>query len=276
MSMTAHNAIAAIRQEGETSTPLPSLSTQHMFTRDRGSETFTIASFESDFTGHLAVHSLFHRLQDIAGRHADFLDVGYEKLKAAGLAWLLSRIKVEIAALPAWGDEVTVETWPKGVDRLFALRDFRLRNAAGKTLALATTCWLLVDMAKERPRRVETLAVDLRFPNAEQALREIPDKLAAPGLLQASYQKQILPSDLDVNDHVNNAHYARWVTDCFDRERLAKGMKGLQLNYLEQARLRDRVAIAVADAGGSASRAYVEGQNTATGKVLFQALVEWE
>jgi len=213
-----------------------------MQTRAMREETFSVASFDVDFTGRLALSSLFERFQDIAGLHATFLDVGFDRLRELGVAWMLSRINVSIEALPTWGETVTLRTWPKGVDRLFALRDFRLTSHDGIVLALATTCWLLVDLEKGKPRRIESLNVDLQFPDAEDAISEVPDKLTAPALLEPAYERSIRASELDVNEHVNNAHYVRWVMDCFDAGQLrARSLRSIQLNYLDQARLGDPI-----------------------------------
>lgn len=247
-----------------------------MQTRDMREETFTIASFDTDFTGRLTLHSLFERFQDIAGLHASHLGVGFSKLRESGVAWMLSRIKVRIETLPQWGETVTLRTWPKGVDRLFALRDFRLTSETGGVLAVATTCWLLVDLEKGKPRRIESLNVDLQFPAAEQAIREIPDKITAPQMLEPAYERPILVSELDVNEHVNNASYVRWVMDCFDAAQLrARNVKSMQLNYLEQARFGDRVGISMSKEGDIPRVQYFEGVNKKNGGKIFQALIEW-
>ncbi len=247
-----------------------------MQTHEMREEQFTVAAYESDFTGRLALASLFDRFQEIAGHHATHLDVGFEKLREVGAAWMLSRIRVKIETLPKWGETVTLRTWPKGVDRLFALRDFRLTNGDGKVLVLATTCWLLVDIEKGRPRRLESLGVDLRFPNAEQAIGEIPDKISAPGNLKSVYEKQILASELDVNEHVNNAHYVRWAMDCFDAAKLRSSeARTVQVNYLEQVLYGDRVAISMSWDSEMPNAHYVDGVNRNSSSKVFQALIEW-
>lgn len=239
-------------------------------------EQFSVASFESDFTGRLSIHSLLERFGDIAGHHASHLEVGFDKLRKSGMAWMLSRIKVKIERLPEWGETVSLRTWPKGIDRLFALRDFRLRDGEARILALATTCWLLVDIEKGKPRRIESLNIDLRFPGADHAISEIPDKIPSPQILLPAYEKHIFPSELDVNEHVNNAQYVRWVMDCFDVTRLrSSGIKTIQMNYLDQVLYGDRIALSISADGEIPNAHYVEGTSRNKGTKVFQALVEW-
>ncbi len=247
-----------------------------MQTREMREEEFPVASFDVDSNGRLSLPSLFARFQEIAGLHATHLGIGFEELRKLDVAWMLSRIKVRIESLPTWWETVTLRTWPKGVDRLFALRDFKVTSHHGKVLAVATTCWLLVELEKGRPRRIESLNVDLQFPGADHAIREIPDKIVVPQELKPVYEKQILFSDLDVNEHVNNAQYVRWAMDCYDPEVLrAKKVKSIQLNYLGQARYGDRVEILSATTEEASHTAYIEGVNTKNGEKIFQSLIEW-
>jgi len=248
-----------------------------MQTREMREETFNVASYDTDFTGRLALYSLFERFQDIAGLHATHLDVGFDKLRELGIAWMLSRIKVRIESLPTWGEAVTLRTWPKGVDRLFALRDFRLTRENGDVVVLATTCWLLVDLEKGKPRRIESLNVDLQFPRAEHAIAEVPDKIAVPPALTTVYQRPIRISELDVNEHVNNAQYVRWIADCFDAAQMrARYVGSIQINYLDQARYGDQVRVLMSGGNDIGQAQYFEGVNGKNGGRIFQAVVQWK
>ena len=90
------------------------------------------------------------------------------------------------------------------------------------------------------------------------------------------YEKQILVSELDVNEHVNNAHYVRWVMDCFDAAKFrSQEVKMIQLNYLEQVMYGDRVEISMSWDSEIPNAHYVEGVNRNSGAKVFQALVEW-
>ncbi|MGA9120464.1 MAG: acyl-ACP thioesterase domain-containing protein [Bacteroidota bacterium] len=238
---------------------------------------FTLTSYDVDFTGRLSVYSLLRRFQELAGSHAAHLGVGYDELRRDGLAWFLSRIKIEVESLPRWGETVRLVTWPKGIDRLFALREFRMEDGAGKSLLVATSSWLLVDTVKGRPRRLETILGDRTFVNTAYAIREPLEKLQSQPSLACAYEKDVLPSDLDVNLHVNNAEYAKWVLDCYDAEmQKLRMLRSIQLNYLEETLLRDRVRIMVSPEDPGAFVHYVEGIRVRNGSTLFQALVHWK
>ena len=248
-----------------------------MISRERYEDTFSVASYESDVSGNLSLYSLFNRFQELAGIHAAHLQVGYDTLKEEGLAWILSRIKVQMNFLPRWGEKVHLATWPKGIDRLFALRDFCVTNKQGQLLVNATSAWLLVDTEKGRPRRIESLPIDLHFPDATHALREPLEKIQVPDEFMPVFDKPIWLSDLDTNRHVNNAQYAKWITDCFSEELFRTSrITSLQINYLEETLLGDTVGLVKIPIDDSASEYFVEGRSRTKGSKVFQAHVVWE
>ena len=248
-----------------------------MNSRERYEDTFSIASYEADYAGTLSLYALMNRFQELAGQHAASLQVGYNTLKDAGLAWILSRMKVQIRSLPCWGDTVHLATWPKGIDRLYALRDFCVTGGKGQTLVNATTAWLLIDTDKGRPRRIESLPIDLHFPNAQHALQDLLEKIQMPKELMPVFEKSIWLSDLDTNRHVNNAQYVKWITDCFSEEQFRdRRIASLQVNYLEETLVGDTVRLFKSPSDISASEYFLEGRSCKNRTIVFHAHVVWE
>jgi acyl-ACP thioesterase len=248
-----------------------------MNSRERYEDTFSITSYEADYLQYLSLYSLFNRFQELAGSHAAYLGVGYETLREAKLAWILSRIKVQIHSLPRWGDTVHLATWPKGIDRLFALRDFCVTNEKGQSLVNATSAWLLIDIEKGRPRRIDSLPIDLHFPDAPHAIRDPLDKIQMPEGCTPVLEKPIWLSDLDTNRHVNNAQYIKWITDCFSEEQFrTRRITSLQINYLEETLLGDTVGLFKIPPDVSAREYFLEGISRKKGTKVFHAHIVWE
>ena len=247
-----------------------------MKTRERFETTFSVASYEADMTGKLSLFALFNRFQELAGMHAEYLQVGYDLLRESKLAWILSRIKLQILSLPSWGDAIQLATWPKGIDRLFAMREFSLKNEVGETLVLATSAWLLVDIDKNRPQRIETLPVDLHFPGAPHAIQATPDKIEMPERLTPVFDRPVWMSDIDTNLHVNNAQYAKWIGDCFSGDQFRdRRLTSLQINYMDETLLGDLVVISKTPEAESAHQYFIEGVSRNKGSRVFQAHITW-
>ena len=248
-----------------------------MNTRERFDTKFSIASYEADLAGKLSVFALFNRFQDLAGIHAAYLQVGYEQLQTSKLAWILSRIKVQIHSLPNWGDTVQLATWPKGIDGLFAMREFALTSEEGETMVQATSAWLLIDIEKNRPQRFENFPVDLRFPGAPHAIEGKPGKIRMPEGAVTVFERPVWLSDIDVNQHVNNAQYVKWIGDCFsERQFRNRRLTSIQINYLEETLFGDTISLLKTPEDNLANEYFVEGVSRKKGSTVFHARVTWE
>ena len=95
---------------------------------------YHIRSYEVDRSGCLSIAAAVNFFQESAWRNAEAIGVGFNQLSENNNLWVLSRLSVEMYKYPQWDDTIRLETWPKGMDRLFALRDFRLKSGDGKEL----------------------------------------------------------------------------------------------------------------------------------------------
>ena len=102
--------------------------------------------------GRLRLGAAFDLMQDIAGAHAEILGVGIHDLRRLGITWVLSRLMIKFDALPPRADSVRLKTWPSGVHRLFAMRQFVLSDpATGQRIATASSYWLMLKLSNLRP-----------------------------------------------------------------------------------------------------------------------------
>ncbi len=202
-------------------------------------EPFTVHSYEVDAFGLIAVPALTGFLIEAAGLHATRLGVGLEALREKGLTWVLARQRLEIPVPIRLGDVLEVETWPTGVERLAALRDFVVRRADGAEVARGSTQWFVLDQSTRRPVRPEAV-LDARFPRERTpSLLEVgAGKL--PELSSWDFQKRfhVRYQDIDVNLHANNGSYVAWALeavplDVWQSSRLT----AMEVHYLAECRL---------------------------------------
>ena len=98
-------------------------------------ENIRVRHREADRNGRLKLLSWFDFLQEAAANHAARLGVGLNALTERGQLWVLSRLKLEIRRSPQIGEELTVETYPSGVNRLFFTREFQVFDKSGEVIA---------------------------------------------------------------------------------------------------------------------------------------------
>ena len=240
-------------------------------------ENFTIKSYEACATGELSLNSLFHFLQEAASNHAHKLNVGFSHMREMNLFWVLSRIKIEIENIPKWGDTIEIETWPKGVEKLFALRDFIVRDINGNVLILATSSWLVVDTFKYKLHRIDELGVPIPDNNGKYALNEVADKIKPILGINTELEHKIYYNELDYNLHVNNSNYPAWLLNFYSPIDLTEHkLKTIQLNFLEEARFGDELKLIRTVDGDNNKHHFFEGYKISDKAKVFQAQIVWQ
>ena len=205
-------------------------------------QNFKIRSYEVDSHSRLSVVSVFNFMQEATSQHAAALGVSIQQLRSENYTWLLSRLKIKMKAYPAWNDRLTVDTWPSGVQRLFALRDFELKDQSNHTVGAALSAWLVLDTVKKRPVRVGSFVDRLKPVEGDHILPDQLDKL--PALENHIHERvfRVRHGDLDINQHVNNASYVEWMLEGMPDEVLNElGIVELEINFLAESFLQDRI-----------------------------------
>ncbi|MCU0376904.1 MAG: thioesterase [Bacteroidales bacterium] len=207
---------------------------------------YPVNVFDTDIRGRLSPGSLFNYFQDLAGRHASLLGFGREHLITNGFFWVLSRMVVKIERMPRTWEEVTIRTWPRGTDAIFALRDLEMFDAGGNRIVGASSSWVIVDLETRKVQRPDRA---LSFLNAQypgqRALEVNAGKV--PALQSNSNKLTRLTAqldDMDINDHVNNARYIHWVTNSYDMEFIGAHIpETVEVNYLSEGHQGDAINI---------------------------------
>ena len=205
---------------------------------------YKIHSYEVDFNGHATLSVICHFLQESAWNHAQYFDFGYDFLMKNNQIWVLSRLSIEIDSYPKWNDTITIQTWAKGVDKLFALRDYRLLNDSGKEIGRIGSAWLIIDLVKRRPQRIDPYLDKMPLLSDRHALPKLTERIGAVENGTVSDRFPVRLSDLDVYHHVNNTRYIQWVTDNYPYEFVKnKYIRRFDINFLQEAQINDEVEI---------------------------------
>ena len=204
---------------------------------------FLISSYHLNPRKQARLTSLANFFQEMAYQHASRLGFGYRDLKKKKTMWVLSRMKIRIERYPVWDDVVTVETWHRGMQRLFGMRDFTVKDPDGKVMALATTAWLIVDAETRRPVRPDDRT--LHESRGEVAvLGDSLDKIALPDELDELGIREVVYSDLDIVGHVNNVKYMEWCIDkAFTPGITDSEIREFEINFMHEALPGDRVMV---------------------------------
>ena len=209
-------------------------------------ESYRVRAYETDPTGRASIVSLCNYLQEAAANHARELGVSVEHLQRQNSTWVLSRLRVRVDRYPAWRDEIDVETWPSGTERLFATRDFIVKNADGDVLVRAVSWWLMIDIESRRPLRLPEFISSLTLSNRERALNGSRSNIPEPRADANARELRVQYADLDVNGHANNVRYVEWALEGVPKDVL-NTMHVMELDVLFKAETvhGDPVTVAV-------------------------------
>ena len=238
-------------------------------------EQVQVRAHEVGPTNEVGIWALCNWLQEAAGNNASSLAWGLEDLRRKDLTWVLARLHVRIDRLPGWREELVVSTWPAGVLRVLAVRDFTLR-AGAETLAVATSGWVLVDRTTARPVRPGAALQAMASRMPPRVLLDPFDRLPELGTAVAAITVRVGRSDLDLNGHANNARFITWALDALPQELVAAHVpEDVEVELRAEAREGDELSVEVAPAAAGAGVWLHRVSRPTDGRELARARTTW-
>ena len=232
-----------------------------------------IQVYDTGFDGKLNLASLFNYFQDLASEHAEILGFGRADLMKLNHFWVLSRMYAEICEFPSWGDTIIVTTYPNGTDKLFALRNYEASYTDGRTIASATSSWLILDYEMRKVQRPDTSLS--RFGKCQKTQFRYAEKLKIVGdEVVNSEPFKVKISDLDTNMHTNNVKYLQWVIDSYELDFVKQNIvSSVEINYISESFYNDEIFLQTrADRNGYYNHAVMRND----GKELCIIRIGWK
>ncbi len=193
-----------------------------------------LRSRDVDMFRRLRTSELFRLLQEASIAHTEELGMGRDKTLDKGLLWVLLLQKAEIERMPEYDERIVLKSWPGKTMHLLFPRYYRMETSAGEHLLSASAIWGLVDQNTRKMIFPEKYGVVIEGVSTgeEISLPVAPRKAECP----ESRQFTVPYSYVDINGHMNNAHYFDLVEDCIPAAAEGKALKGIQIEYSNEAR----------------------------------------
>lgn len=214
-------------------------------------ENVRVRAYEVDASGRASVPALANWLQEAAGNHATALGWGVDALQERGLTWVLSRLHLRLARRPGWRNDVAVTTWPSGVRRLYAVREFRIVSGTEVELGIATTAWLLVSLSNLRPIRLPVALEEMARETPGRVMEDRFEKLPEMNGTDFEVATDVRLADLDMNRHANNVSLiAAALEPLPDSVVFAHSLTDLEIEFRAEALRGDHMLAQVQGEGG--------------------------
>ncbi|HAN00226.1 MAG TPA: hypothetical protein DCQ26_16655 [Marinilabiliales bacterium] len=233
---------------------------------------YKVTSAETDMFGRLRLGALANLLIQSAINSADSLGFGFGGLRQQRLFWVLSRLTVDIYEPLYWYQSGAVETWPKDLEKILYLRDFKMLKSENKLVAVATSGWLAIDLENKRPKTIEGL--DAQFFEAlkdKHALTSSPEKLfpvkeGEPFTVKSGF------FDIDLNKHVTSSRYVDWMMDTFSLNFHEKNYpKKLSINFMKETMPGETIQLMRFEA--APNEFHFEGNNLSSQTIAFRGKI---
>lgn len=212
---------------------------------------FYVKSTECSHDSTISMSVLLGDLQEAADKGA--FDTGFDRtvINSHNACWIILRMRVSMFRMPKWRETFTVRTWSTGCEKFYFDREFKLFDSEGNVIGLASSIWILADMATHRPlipSRIEGIPevfpqnTDLVF--GEKCSRATPIKFAYFDGIDSTITKYGDYSELDHNHHVNNTRYMAWAFDALFKAGFdVKGIKDFSLSYVSEVLPGEKVEL---------------------------------
>ncbi|XP_062109998.1 palmitoyl-acyl carrier protein thioesterase, chloroplastic-like isoform X2 [Humulus lupulus] len=188
-------------------------------------QTIVIRSYEVGPDQTATLESILNLLQETALNHvwmSGLLSDGFgatHGMMRNNLMWFVSRMQVQVDQYPTWGEIVEIDTWVGASGKNGMQRDWLIRSqATGHILARGTSTWVMMNRETRRLSKMPEEVRDEISPwfIEKKAIKEDATEKIVENDDKAKYMNTNLKpkrSDLDMNNHVNNFKYVRWMIE---------------------------------------------------------------
>ncbi len=198
----------------------------------------------SDFNqaGVLRPYVLLKCLEDIAVKNASDNHFGVEEVVHQQVAWVLLKYAMEFTDYPQGITGLIIETESRGVNRLFATRDFVIKDDTGRQLGRASSIWAVIDLNSKRMLNPQDIFKGC-LPNIQKRPDDLKHaKIPAVGESPTATPFDVQDADIDMNQHVNNCTYINWAfAGLCETIVKAKKLQTLYINFKKEVYMGDSV-----------------------------------
>ena len=184
-------------------------------------------------------------MQEIAGLHSSTLGYGLNDAPTTGYAWLLLNWKLKVFSRPKWEETLTVSTWSKSMNPLFAYRDIEILDSNNNLVAVSSSKWILFDINKKSLIKIPAEVKD-KFPSVDKSVFEekFNEKLKEPENSTFVYEYTIQRRDIDTNHHVNNLNYLDYAYEALPENVFTNiNFSNVEIMYKHEAKLGDTLSV---------------------------------
>lgn len=200
------------------------------------SEKYKVYGFNCNKDLEMRVESLFQFMIETSVKQTEKLMI--DNMDYEDYFWVIYQWDVEIIKRPKYNDEIIVDTISVGANKFYAYRNFTIFDEEGNIFVKAKTKWLLLNKNRKMPVRIPMELMELY--GSDESLRRIEKEFKIDDDITFNKGEgfSVKKSDIDSNNHVNNAKYLNWILETVDNDR---EIKRIELIYKKETKYGEKI-----------------------------------
>ena len=225
----------------------------------------------ADMNGHIKLPDVILLSLQVSGMQSIELGVSDKAiLENYNLVWIITDYDIEVARLPRFAEEITIETEALSYNRLFCYRRFTIYDEAGQDLIHMMATFVLMDRDSRKVHAVEPEIVAPYQSDFDKKLIRGPKYESLNEPISKDYHVRFY--DLDMNGHVNNSKYLDWIFEIMGADFLTQYIpKKINLKYVKEVRPGGVITSAVERTGLKSKH-----EITSDDATNAQAIITWQ
>jgi len=200
-------------------------------------ESFKIRTHEIDINRKIKIPSLLQLMQEASMSNAIQLNVSIWDLEDKALSWVLVKKVINITTLPKLGDQIDIITYPSGFEKLFAFRDFIVKDSGGNVCVEASSAWILMNI---ETRKLVKPEFTIASPTDVKCLERPNFNIPKINSQKDGKEFRINWFDLDWNNHVNNVFLLKCTLESLPENILSsKQIEKISIQFKSEGLLND-------------------------------------
>lgn len=189
--------------------------------------------------------ALLSYLEDAGGVHSNLVGYGLKDIPTVKRSWVLLEWKIKLLERPEYGDKIIVKTWSRGIDKLYAYRDFEILNQNREVIGIATSKWVLLDVEKGKIIRIEPAVIEAYTMEDKKVFEEQElEKLKEPATFMDFKSFTVNRSLIDINNHLHNIYFMDIANEVLPMEVYRNTeLNCIRMMYKKEIKLGDTVKV---------------------------------
>ena len=147
-------------------------------------------------------------LEDAGCKHSEMAGLGITNINETKRSWVILSWRVKVLSRPEFNTTLTVKTWSRKMDKLYAYRDYNILDENNNIIALASSKWVLIDYENGKIVKLsDKISDDFKLENKSAFDDENEIELNINYKIKNRICYKITKAQIDLNHHLNNINY---------------------------------------------------------------------